>query len=303
MSEKNKSELDKLFTDVGKYRKSNEFRELIEFVKKFPKIAPYNAMLVHIQKPGSSYVAPVYEWRNKFGRDIKPGARPLVILRPFGPVAFVYELADTEGDEDFPNELLNPFSAKGKLQEYKLERLIKNIKYDGISYSENNYGTDYAGFIQPNETGKKEWIVEKTKKVLVKILFDIVVNSNHPMETKFATTIHELGHLYCGHLGTFKQKWLNDRRGLDINQREFEAESVCWLVCERMGISNPSAEYLDDYLDNHDRIPNISIDTVLKATAVIESFLNNTNKKRKELIVDVKRFEKTSRYIQQEFEI
>lgn len=71
--------------------------ELLEFVKKFPHIAPYNAMLVHVQKPGSQYVCSASEWRNGYHRDIKPGARPLVILRPFGPVSFVFELLDTDG--------------------------------------------------------------------------------------------------------------------------------------------------------------------------------------------------------------
>lgn len=43
---KNRSipELDKLFTEVGTYKKSNEFKELLEFIKEFPHIAPYNAM-------------------------------------------------------------------------------------------------------------------------------------------------------------------------------------------------------------------------------------------------------------------
>lgn len=79
---KNKSvpELDKLFNEIGTYRKSDELKELFEFVKKFSHTAPYNAMLLHIQKPGSQYVASAAEWENKFNRTIKPGARPLVIL-------------------------------------------------------------------------------------------------------------------------------------------------------------------------------------------------------------------------------
>jgi len=54
-------ELDKLFQEIGTYRKTKEFKELLDFVKKFPKIAPFNAMLLHIQKPGSNYVASAAE--------------------------------------------------------------------------------------------------------------------------------------------------------------------------------------------------------------------------------------------------
>ncbi len=299
----NNLELDKLFHEIHQYRNSNEFKELIEFMKKFPQIAPYNAMLIHIQKPGSRYVASATEWRKRFERDIKPGARPLVILRPFGPVTFVYELEDTEGEKPFPSKLLNPFSVKGSLPIYKFENLIKNIKYDGISYTENNYGSDYAGFIEINSTDKKVWINEKNKRTLVKIIFNIVANSNHPTETKFATILHELGHLYCGHLGSNNQKWLFERVGLSRSQKEFEAESVCWLVCERMGIANPSAEYLNGYLDEYENIPDISIDIILKATNTIESFLNNDVKQRKEIIVRSEKVEKAQRYEQQKFDL
>lgn len=82
-------ELDKLFQEVGTYRKSSDFKDLINFVKKFPYMAPYNAMLVHVQKPGSQFVASAHDWLRIYGRKPKVGARPLVILRPFGPVAFV----------------------------------------------------------------------------------------------------------------------------------------------------------------------------------------------------------------------
>jgi hypothetical protein len=37
-------ELDKLFGDIGTYRKSSQLKELFEFAKKFPHIAPYNAI-------------------------------------------------------------------------------------------------------------------------------------------------------------------------------------------------------------------------------------------------------------------
>lgn len=50
MEKTNVPELDKLFLDVDTYRRGSDFYELIKFIKKFPRIAPYNAMLVHIQK-------------------------------------------------------------------------------------------------------------------------------------------------------------------------------------------------------------------------------------------------------------
>lgn len=34
--------------------------------------------------------------------------------------------------------------------------------------------------------------------------------------------------------------------------REFEAEPVCYLVCSRLGLNNPSDAYLADYVHEHD---------------------------------------------------
>ena len=43
--------LDELFHEVGVYRHSKDLKELFDFIKKFPKIAPFNVFLLHIQKP------------------------------------------------------------------------------------------------------------------------------------------------------------------------------------------------------------------------------------------------------------
>ena len=102
-------ELDKLFKDIEIYRESERLKKLNDFIKKFPGIAPYNAMLIYILKAGSQYVASVREWKLRFNQTIKPEASPLVILRLFGPIEFVFELGDTQGDEPFPEALINPF--------------------------------------------------------------------------------------------------------------------------------------------------------------------------------------------------
>lgn len=287
MKTKSIPELDKLFLEIGTYKKSNEFKELFEFVKKFPRIAPYNAMLIHIQKPGSQYIATASEWVKRFNRTIKPGARPLVILRPFGPVAFVFELGDTIGKDPFPQELLNPFNVLGKLADTDYNNLVNNVMSDGVRYCLADHCPASAGYIEVDTNKIEEIIVRNKKEISVRILYNLVVNRSHSQETKFATVLHELGHLYCGHLGTPNSKWWNDRHYVRQNVMEFEAESVCWLICERMGIKNPSAEYLSGYLDNHDEIPDISIDAVLKSVGIIETMINGGREPRKELITSI----------------
>ena len=180
-------ELDKLFDEVGSYRNSDDYLKLLNFTKKFPYYAPYNAMLLHIQKPGSDYVTSATTWRNKFGRNIKPGARPLVILKPFGPVEFVFDLSDTEGTEPFPEELINPFKVEGFINGKKFHDLVELMKTDGIAYTEANRGSDSAGSIQLSNGSRTTTLRIGKKLYAIKVLYDIVVNANHPKTTKFVT--------------------------------------------------------------------------------------------------------------------
>ena len=87
----------------------------------------------------------------------------------------------------------------------------------------------------------------EAKYASFRVLYELLLNSLHSAEAMYATLVHELGHLYCGHLGTPNPKWWPDRQGLSHELREFEAESVCYLLCSRLGIDNPSAEYLSGF--------------------------------------------------------
>lgn len=275
-------ELDKLFEEVGIYRKSNDFRDLLNFVKRFPKMAPYNAMLVHVQKPGSQFVASAYDWAVKYDRKPKVGARPLLILRPFGPVAYVFELNDTEG-APFPEALLEPFKAEGDIPQSKLDAFVSSMLYEGIIVNEQDYGSTMAGVVKAINEILDYKTLNKSERF--NVLFGIALNRNLNPTEEMATLFHELGHVFCGHIYHKKAKWLPQRHFLSQNEREFEAESVCWLLCERLDIANPSAEYLSGYLNSNDEIPSISIYSVLKAVGLIESIMAGKKTPRKELLI------------------
>lgn len=253
-------ELDKLFEEVGTYRKGSDFEELLQFIKKFPRLAPYNAMLVHVQKPGSEFVASAYDWRTKYGRTPKIGARPLIVLRTFGPVAFVFEQNDTEGDP-LPDPIEEPFRAEGTITQSKVENFIWSMRYEGIASVEQDYGKFQAGGVR-SIYATDEYIAGKAEKIF-NIWFGMVVNKSLDPNAKMATMFHELGHVFCGHIRQPNAIWLPQRYTLATREMEFEAESVCWLVCERSGIKNPSAEYLSGYLDENGEVPFVSIEKQL----------------------------------------
>ncbi|WP_439577203.1 ImmA/IrrE family metallo-endopeptidase [Elioraea sp.] len=272
-----KRALDDLFHNAAQYKSSKAIHDLLRFVGRFRFYAPFNAMLVHTQMPGATYVAPAHRWRSVYGRRVKAGARPLVILQPMGSVMFVFDVAETEplpNASPLPPEVEKPFEVTSGRIRGELETTVENAKRDGILVEESAAGSQHAGSIRSAPDNIQ--IRFQTRRAPPPTFTDVprryhlLLNRNLSREARYATLVHELGHLYAGHLGTPNEKWWPDRRGLPLSVREFEAESICYLVCARLGIDNPSDKYLSDYLGTHAEAPQISLDCVMKAAGLIE---------------------------------
>ncbi|MFZ5767233.1 MAG: hypothetical protein ACOY3F_00840 [Bacillota bacterium] len=271
--------LDELLKRTILYRSSREYRELLKFVARFRGYSPFNALLVHIQKPGAMFVAPPDRWLRQYGRVVKPGARPLVILQPMGPVMFVFDLSDTEG-KPFPAHLESPFHVRGGPVGDRLHRLVENSKRDGVFLVLSEMGSGQAGSIDKADSPDR---VMEFGEFQVAVRYVVEVNRNLNDGARYASLVHELGHLYCGHLGTPDPRWWPDREGLPEEVREFEAESVAYLVCQRAGLEIPSAPYLAVYLEECPEVPPISLYRVMKAAGLIEEMsLRNLPAREKE---------------------
>jgi hypothetical protein len=281
--------LDELFDLAHRYSTSKEYLDFLRFVARFRFYSPYNAMLIHCQMPGATFVAPPYRWRNQYRRLIRAGSRPLVILQPMGPVMFVFDVSDTypePGAPDLPKEVMHPFDVREGRVGDEPERTIENAKRDGVSITVHDGGSQYAGMIGPSMVGTRLKITVRThptyEHVWVPQRYNLLLNAKQPREVQYATMVHELAHLYCGHLGTPNEKWWPNRRRQGHAEREFEAESVGYLVCQRLGIDTPSAEYLSGYVEANTGTPSISLDCVLKAAGLIEQMGRSRLPLRKE---------------------
>lgn len=288
-----KHALDELFNATYAYCNSKEYMELIRFVSRFRFYSPYNAMLIHLQRPGARFVATPTRWKRKYNRYVKPNANPIVILQPMGPVMFVFDVSDTEPDPEarsIPSDVDRPFEAQGGIIGNELERTIENAKRDGIRIHRQRTGSQYAGSIQAVKKrhlsplqfyiGKDKSGIPRFKEVPVQ--FELIFSDKLIKETQYATLAHELAHLYCGHLGTPNKKWWPNRLGLSPAEVEFEAESVTYLVCTRLKIQNPSAAYLSGFVKTNEKLPMISLECVMKAAGLIENMGRKRLKPRKE---------------------
>ena len=272
-----KSNLDILFSEVRRFRKSKYFRELLNTCGKFRHLSPFNAMLVNLQKPEARWVLRKKEWERDFHRSLKPNAQPLIILVPFGPVDYLFEIGDTESqlglfpdtDEDILSSIERPFKTKGNVSEDDIERLQKRCSLLGIAFDmQMNAGVNYGAKIELLKHPQilRDVQVKKDQFMNLEAPYLISVNKNASRGEQFSSIIHELGHLFCGHLQSPAgwKPW--SMRLLRHEVEEFEAESVAWLVCDRLNIEPSSVEYLAGYLDENENIPNeVSIENIFRA--------------------------------------
>lgn len=282
-----KTLLDNLFEEVKSFRYSKDVKALFDYCRKMQHLSAYNAALVYTQQPGTRLVLSANQWEGE-GRIVKPNARPLIILLPFGPVGFVYDIADTiparGKDSDDERERLieryinHPFTSHQKdLFSFarKLETLEYNMPFYGIKYDMMRAGSDLAANIKVFTDATISIPLSKTVcddegHVKYDSRFWLSVNDKVDAAVELACLSHELGHLFCHHLYVGDDWWRF--RKISENSKEFEAESSAWLVCSRLGIDNHSVEYLSGYKDD-DLIPPVSFESIFRAVNAIENMM------------------------------
>jgi len=241
------------------------FDEFTAKMCRFTNLSAYNAMLVMVQCPGALAVGGRGQWE-KIYRAVKPDASPIVILQPFGPVRFVFEFGDTDGAE-VPGERMSTLFATGVVAKDQYKQTKAACSKYGIEVVETDqYGTLLAGTAAAIHNFPD--VLSSPLKEAYR--YRVKVNAKHDLPTRFATLAHELGHIFCGHLGAdIRGRWPN-RSKLPHAQRELEAEAVAWLACQRTGVSPRSKEYLSS-LATPEHIRAVSAYAIFEAANRIES--------------------------------
>jgi hypothetical protein len=250
------------------YRTGDDYRALLEFVVTLRNVAPFNAMLLQLQKPGLRFAASALDWQERFGRTIKEAARPLLILWRFGPVATVYDVQDTEG-RTLPEDA-NAFVARGDIDAALFDGFARKLAKRHIQLRDFDGGDSTAGSIRVIRPGDP-----KTKKK--PRTYRMLINRNHPIPVRFVTLVHELGHLCLGHLGPDKTLSVPQRRHLNLAQRELEAESVAYIVAGRNGVVSKSQTYLATFVHQAKSMDDLDLYQIMRAAGQVETFLGLTS--------------------------
>lgn len=271
-----------LFNYILRNGNFNDFINFAKFAAAKQNLSIFNAALVYCQRSGAIWVETEYGW-NKNGRFLKPNALPIVILKPFGPVEFVYEYGETDGNPEYPPIRLYTQPKIADLEQVDFSKLTYALNNHLIYYGEQPLGRRlYGNVTKSDEPYFIEFYNPNTKKFeVVRTPFGMVINSIMPTSVKFTTVIHELAHLCCGHL-TSDAKLKEDQKTKLIKyartfvaerDKEAEAEAVCELVCLKLGVEYDKKEYLKNYFASGE-VPRINMNVVISAADIIYTLLH-----------------------------
>lgn len=261
------SELENLLEQVKIERDEAKFFERLIFIKQSYYLAPYNAFLVAQQRDDAKLVLSEAKWKKK-NRTPKREVQPIVILKPFGPVEFVYDIDDTEGAEipDYsPNlprgeVIKRMFSWEGYTPSLaSLYAILEQNAFEqGFRIDNSPLSILNAARVYKHKDFE---ILQQTNPRQNYAGYVIELNSKHPAELKIPYLIHELAHVMCKHFD----------RSIDISEAEFEAEAVAYLFCYRRNFRPKSERYLVQYLQEGWGPSLKSFERILSALKTVES--------------------------------
>lgn len=259
--------VDEVFTASSRLRDSHNFLELLDFIARFPNYSAFNGFLLFIQNSSATQVATARTWAQKFGRYPLNNARPLALLAPMAPIRFVFDIRDTEGSP-IPSNQLNPVEIRNQLPGGIYANTLHNCTLHGIVVYETTPDHDTTGVVNritPALRKKyKDLNIQKDTSYLIQL------DKTHDLEEKYSSLVHELGHIFCSHLGIDRHAWWTERDDLNISCEEIEAGSVAYLVCKRKGLMACSQKYLSNYAGMNQEMPPFSLNAVLQAVTYVE---------------------------------
>jgi Zn-dependent peptidase ImmA (M78 family) len=271
-----------------------EFVEALDFTTTFRRLSVWNAHMARIQRPGAKVIATQHEWQRE-KRYVLPDAVPIMILWPFSPIKYVYEIADTGPPLEQDPER-DPFAVEGNFRPACLSKLMASLRkqrHFKVKIEARRQGRDKAG----SAAGQGVlWNLEtaaiishlaeqnaSTQSEIVKQVipvFRITINDRLEPAEQFVTLAHELAHIFCGHLGPCASRrgvkneeesgW-PDRHKLGKHEKEVEAEAAAFLVASRAALFAKSANYLASYVRQADP-RQVDMELVVRAAARIERF-------------------------------
>lgn len=220
-----------LQTGLEEYATSEKYRDLLRVMSLFHNYSANNCLLIALQCPHASYVAGYTSWRNNFHRQVKKGEKAIRII---SPIKYKKKNEEDEEEERIGFKSASVFDISSTYQIPDMEPV--QIGVEDLQGHIENYKDFLHAFhsISPVPVdfrlfdGDARGYYSDTEKI-------IVVQDGMTERQSVKTLIHEIAHAML-HTKEQLQECKKNRK-----QKELEAESVAYIVCEHFGF------YSEDY--------------------------------------------------------
>lgn len=220
-----------LQTGLEEYATSEKYRDLLRVMSLFHNYSANNCLLIALQCPHASYVAGYTSWRNNFHRQVKKGEKAIRII---SPVKYKKKNEEDEEEERIGFKSASVFDISSTVQIDSMEPVT--IGVEDLQGHVENYKDFLDAFqsVSPVSVdfrlfdGDARGYYSDTEKI-------IVIQDGMTERQSVKTLVHEIAHAML-HTKEKLQEHKKDRK-----QKELEAESVAYVVCEHFGF------YSEDY--------------------------------------------------------
>ena len=256
--ERTKEALEMVEKGVREIFSSENFREYLSFLSRFHSYSLSNTILIMSQYPQATLVAGFNSWRKKFNRFVRRGEKAIRILAPYETRSKVLvEKRDEKGrlliDE-------NGIVQKEEIEQRNVSFMVVNV-FD-VSQTEGDPLPTFMKTKELSGTSKEIQALYRAIRKICKIpvavrsadadrvlkngakgyydkLHDrIVINGSMSDKQKLKTLAHEYAHSLL-HKQTDKPE----------TQREIEAESLAYVICDHFGID--TGDYSFSYVASY----------------------------------------------------
>lgn len=261
---------------------SNEnWMQFLAFQSRFYRYSFANTMLIYMQKPDASFVKGYRAW-NQLARYVKKGSKGIAILAPCVRkvkdtesvadrtdckdtvdgqakkviagfrIAYVYDIADTDGSDEFLPVLVKGICGNGDREKELYEKLRDAIRAE-------------HPVLEVKDTASKGSYNKETGIICINTCYDYL--------QRIKTLLHEYAHAV--------DFAMNPGENIQRNIRELVAESVAFIVMQYMGFDTGaySMGYIRSWLREAEELKTIA-ETVQKiACGIIDRIsLDRTEK-------------------------
>ena len=273
---------DKLEQGVAEVFSSDNYKQFLDTMAKFPRYSVNNNILIMMQKPDAQICQSFTGWK-EMGRFVKKGEKGIKIL---APAPYTIQREQTKLDEsgkpmlDRDGEPIME-SVEIKVNAFKVVSTFDVSQTDGkelptlgvdeLMGSVEGYGTFFEALKQSCPVPMTfEEIEGGAKGFYSQVEKRIAIQEGMSEAQTVKTAIHEMAHQK---LHAIENKGQNQSR----NSKEVEAESVAYTVCQHYGIdtSDYSFSYVAGWSEGKE-MPELkaSLDTIRRAASEMISSID-----------------------------